>query len=87
MDLDPCLDDLTEAHLEAYTGLLLRRANMKGSLSGKDASDFIQEALRKVLAGERSLHPDLDLQENLIRIGQSLVWNERKKHVETPLRG
>lgn len=85
MDLDPCLDDLTEAHLEAYTGLLLRRANMKGSLSGKDASDFIQEALRKVLAGERSLHPDLDLQENLIRIGQSLVWNERKKHVETPL--
>jgi len=85
MDLDPCLDDLTEEHLEVYARLLVRRAGMQGSVGGKDASDYIQEAVRKVLAGERSLQPDLDLQENLIRSGQRLVWNERKKHAETPL--
>jgi len=79
------LEAVTEDQLERCAHLLAGRVGLEASLGGKDAVDFIQEALGKILSGERSLQPGRPLEENLISIGQSLVWNERKKHREVRL--
>jgi len=80
------LDGLTRERIERCASILARRVRLGGDLAGHEAVDFIQEAIRKVLAGERSLEPLRPLEENLVAIAQSLVWNERKKLARAPVR-
>jgi len=79
------LSTITEEQLERCADRLARRAGLETDLGGRDARDFIQDALGKLLAGERSWQPRLSLEDNLFSIGLSLVWNERKKRGEHPL--
>jgi hypothetical protein len=78
------LEDLSDGELRTCARLVARQANLRSSLNGKDGADFVQEALRKVLAGERNLDPTLSLHENVVRIALSMVWSERQKRSERP---
>ena len=76
------LEDLSDKELRTCARLVTRQANLRSSLNGKDGADFVQDALRKVLAGERNLDPALPLHENVVRIALSMVWGERQKRSE-----
>lgn len=76
------LEDLGDDQLEACARLVTRRGNLRASLNGMDGADFVQEALRKVLAGERRLNPAASLEENVVRIGLSMIWGERQRQSE-----
>lgn len=79
------LADLGDTELDALARTLERRTGLARAIGGKDARDFIQEAVRRVLSGERSIDPDGRIDDALVRIGQSLVWSERKRREPLPL--
>ena len=85
-ELSSRIDGLTQDQIERYASILAHRAGLVEDLAGHESVDFIHEAIRKVLAGERALRPGQSLEENLVSIARSLVWNERKKLGRAPSR-
>jgi len=79
------LEALTDDQLRACARILARRGNLRGSLNGKDAADFVQEALQKIIGGERTIRPDGLVEDHLVNIGLSLIWNERQRRREQSL--
>lgn len=82
---NPDLRALTDDRLAACARRLAARANLRASVGGKDASDFVQEAARRLMDGDRRADPTLSIDENLYRIGLSLVWAERQRAHAEPL--
>lgn len=82
--------------LEYYaSGLLMKMiwrghrlgTGSKGQLlaAGKSADDFVSDAFEALLGGRRAYDSELDLEKNLKRTIESLIWNWKKKSDRRPL--
>ena len=82
--------------LEYYaSGLLMKMlwrghrlgTGSKGQLlaAGKSADDFVGDAFEALLEGRRVYDSELDLEKNLKRTIESLIWNWKKKSDRQPL--
>lgn len=82
--------------LEYYaSGLLMKKlwrghrlgTGSKGQLlaAGKSADDFVSDAFEALFEGRRVYDSELDLEKNLKRTIESLVWNWKKKSDRQPL--
>ncbi len=59
----------------------------KGQLlaDGKSADDFVKDAFEALIKGRRTYDEQLDLETNLKRTIESLIWNWKKKSDRKPL--
>jgi len=82
--------------LEYYaSGLMMRKlwrghrlgSGAKGQLlaAGKSADDFVSDAFEALFEGRRTYDTDFDLEKNLKRTIESLIWNWFKKSKRQPL--
>ena len=55
------------------------RAENEITVGDKSASDFVLDAVEKLLNGERTYDPSKDLLSNLNSITDSLIWSEKKR--------
>jgi hypothetical protein len=81
----PQFGGLTDAELKGCTRVLARRGNLSRSLNGKDAADFLQEAVRRLMDGQRTINPNGSVMDSLVDIGLSLIWSERQRSREESL--
>lgn len=80
------LESLTAERLSVCARRLASRGNLRSSLRGKDATDFVQEAVRRLMDGQRRLDRRISVDDNVVRIALSLVWGERQRQPEESLR-
>src|SRR6266446_7440907 len=59
------------------------RAENEITVGDKSASDFVLDAVEKLLNGERTYDPSKDLLSNLNSITDSLIWSEKKRSDRT----
>lgn len=79
------LESLTAERLAMCAQRLAGRSNLRAPVRGKDASDFVQEAIRRLMDGQRRPDPRISLDDNVVRVGLSLVWGERQRQPEEAL--
>ena len=60
-------------------------SSSQASADGWTADDFVMEALRKLLEGERAFDPSKSLLENLNSATESLVWSRKRSSDRRPL--
>ena len=82
--------------IESYADNLLRRKIWRGLklefgttgqvlANGKSANDFVQDAFEALLNGTRTYEEGFDLEKNLKRTVESMIWNWNKKSGRRPL--
>ena len=81
---------------ELYADTIMRRylwrglkarfgANKQLLVNGKSADDFVKEAVQAFFNGKRTYRFDMDLETNLKRTIESMIWTWKKKSDKQPL--
>ena len=81
---------------ELYADTIMRRyiwrglkarvgANKQLLVNGKSADDFVKEAVQAFFNGKRNYRFDMDLETNLKRTIESMIWTWKKKSDKQPL--